>query len=149
MDNSKYRVVFPHVFNIFSRFALNRLYLEDRADLRHTVATRRIRLSYPEVLILWQITGIGNSCCNLYPLPHPHLPRGVGLAAGARKVLKKHVPGFLNMPKCWKVSKWMKTHKNDAKSIKNNLNQLISPPHPTPPPPHPPRDVFKKHYVWL
>ena len=46
-------------FEIVSRFWLNRLYLEDRADLRHTVATRRIRLSYPEVLISWQITGIG------------------------------------------------------------------------------------------
>ena len=57
------------VVDISSRFALNRLYLEDRADLKHTVATRRIRLSYPEVLISWQITGIGNSCCNFYPPP--------------------------------------------------------------------------------
>ena len=99
---------YHHVFNIPSKFALNKLYVEDRADLKHTVATRRIRLSYPEVLISWQITGIVNSCSNVYPLPsppHPHLPRGVGLAAGAWNVLKKHVPGNLNMYKCRKVSK--------------------------------------------
>ena len=43
------------------------------------------------------------------PPPHPHLPRGVGLAAGARKVLKKHVPGFLNMPNCQKGVKMNNT----------------------------------------
>ena len=30
------------------------------------------------------------------------------------------------MPKCRKVSKCMKTRKNDAKLVKNHLNQLIS-----------------------
>ena len=56
-----------NLFDLFSRFASNSLYSEDRAGLRHTAATRRIRLSYPEVLISWQITGIGTlSILNAY-----------------------------------------------------------------------------------
>ena len=52
---------------IFISFALNRLYLEGRVERKHTAATRRIRLSYPEVLISWQITGIGTlSILNVY-----------------------------------------------------------------------------------
>ena len=90
---------------MFSRFASNRLYLEDRADLKHTVATRRIRLSYPEVLISWQITGICIKCCNLYP---PTCREVSGLPQALEKFWKNTFLEFwtcTNAKKCQNDSK--------------------------------------------